>query len=115
MLKVDELTSIHSRGKFACICVELDLRRQIVPSFTTLGKEFKLEYEGIYQICFKRGRYGHKMEIFLDFIGEILSQVAQAAIDGGRNLQNGGEEGGACHMRKPLDKNSINRKDSVMA
>ncbi|KAJ1427557.1 Reverse transcriptase zinc-binding domain [Sesbania bispinosa] len=30
MLKVDDLTSIHSRGRFARICVEIDLRRQLV-------------------------------------------------------------------------------------
>ncbi|KAL4317140.1 hypothetical protein AHAS_Ahas15G0355300 [Arachis hypogaea] len=33
MLRVDELTSIHSREKFARICVEIDHRRKLVPSF----------------------------------------------------------------------------------
>ncbi|RYQ85663.1 hypothetical protein Ahy_B10g105239 isoform B [Arachis hypogaea] len=62
MLRVDELTSIHSREKFARICVKIDLRRKLVPSFTTLGKDFKLEYEGLHQICFSCGRYGHKID-----------------------------------------------------
>lgn len=57
MLKVDHHTSIYSRGKFARICVELDLRRELVPSFTVLGAEFKLEYEGLHMICFGCGRY----------------------------------------------------------
>lgn len=62
MLKVDHNTSIHSRGKFARICIELDLRRELVPSFTVLGAQFNLEYEGLHLICFSCGKYGHKME-----------------------------------------------------
>ena len=62
MLKIDENTSIHSRGKFARICVEIDLRRQLVPSFTALGKVFYVEYEGLHLVCFKCGRYGHKID-----------------------------------------------------
>ncbi|KAL4331625.1 hypothetical protein AHAS_Ahas13G0518800 [Arachis hypogaea] len=53
MLKVDEHTSIHLRDKFARICVKIDLRKKLVPTFTTLGKEFGLEYEGLHQISFK--------------------------------------------------------------
>lgn len=63
MLKVDHHTSIYSRGKFARICVELDLRRELVPSFTVLGAEFKLEYEGLHMICFGCGCYGHKQDL----------------------------------------------------
>ncbi|KAL4380487.1 hypothetical protein AHAS_Ahas04G0038400 [Arachis hypogaea] len=59
MLKVDDHTSIHSRGKFARICVEVDLRKQLVPSISALGEDFYLVYEGLYQICFNCGRYDH--------------------------------------------------------
>ena len=38
ILKVDELISIHSRGKFAQICVEIDLRKKLVPSFIALRR-----------------------------------------------------------------------------
>ncbi|XP_016164986.1 uncharacterized protein LOC107607562 [Arachis ipaensis] len=62
MLKVDEHTSIHSRGKFARICVEIDIRKKLVPSFSALGKEFNLVYEGLHQICFNCGKYGHRIE-----------------------------------------------------
>lgn len=31
-------------------------------SFTVLGAEFKLEYEGLHMICFRCGRYGHKQD-----------------------------------------------------
>ncbi|RYR76112.1 hypothetical protein Ahy_A01g000706 [Arachis hypogaea] len=62
MLKVDRTTSIHSRRKFARICVEIDLSKQLVPRISVLGCELNLEYEGLYQICFSRGKYGHRSE-----------------------------------------------------
>lgn len=46
MLKVDMLTSVHSRARFARICVEIDLRRKFVPKFEVLGDEYPLEYKG---------------------------------------------------------------------
>ncbi|XP_072060388.1 uncharacterized protein [Arachis hypogaea] len=62
MLKIDGYTSIHSREKFARICVEVDLRQQLVLSFSALGKDFYLEYEGLQLICFNCGRYGHRKD-----------------------------------------------------
>lgn len=62
MLRVDENTSVHSRGRFARLCIEVDLQRELVPSFTVLGKEFKVEYEGLHLICFCCGKYGHRIE-----------------------------------------------------
>ncbi|RYR06917.1 hypothetical protein Ahy_B05g074234 [Arachis hypogaea] len=62
MLKIDRTTSIHSRGKFARICVEIDLAKQLVPRISVFGCELHLEYEGLYQIYFSCGRYGHRSE-----------------------------------------------------
>nr|KYP68757.1 hypothetical protein KK1_022398 [Cajanus cajan]KYP68759.1 hypothetical protein KK1_022400 [Cajanus cajan] len=60
MLKIDKLTSIQSRGRFARICVEIDLKKKLVPQIDVLGHILKLEYEGLHSICFKCGKYGHK-------------------------------------------------------
>ncbi|KAL4330062.1 hypothetical protein AHAS_Ahas13G0362500 [Arachis hypogaea] len=62
MHKVDEHTSIYSRGKFAHICMEIDLSKKLVPFSSALGKEFRLEYECLHLICFNCGRYGHKYD-----------------------------------------------------
>ncbi|XP_027368417.1 uncharacterized protein LOC113874394 [Abrus precatorius] len=62
MLKVDQITSIHSRGRFARICVELDIRKKLVPQVKVWGVAMNLEYEGLHQVCFNCGRYGHKQE-----------------------------------------------------
>ncbi|RYR07165.1 hypothetical protein Ahy_B05g074486 [Arachis hypogaea] len=62
MLKVDHTTSIHSRGKFARICVEIDLSKQLVPSIQVLGRDFKIKYDGLHLIYFGCGSYGHRMD-----------------------------------------------------
>ncbi|KAJ1421655.1 hypothetical protein SESBI_13607 [Sesbania bispinosa] len=62
LLKVDHTTSLHSRGKFARICVEVDLSKKLVPKVKVMGHELFLEYEGLHLICFRCGRYSHKQE-----------------------------------------------------
>ncbi|XP_020216678.1 uncharacterized protein LOC109800297 [Cajanus cajan] len=62
MLKIDKLTSIHSRGKFARICVEVNLNRRLVSMINVLGHIIKLEYEGLHSVCFNCGKYGHRQD-----------------------------------------------------
>ncbi|KAL4373502.1 hypothetical protein AHAS_Ahas05G0088200 [Arachis hypogaea] len=66
MLKIDQNTSIRSRGKFAWLCVEVDLQRQLVLAIQVLGREFKIEYEGLHMIYFGCGKYGHRQELCPD-------------------------------------------------
>lgn len=69
-LKVDmnTLTDFHSRnsrverGKFARICVELDLQKPLVPKVIFADAIFNVEYEGLGKICFACGRFGHRRE-----------------------------------------------------
>ncbi|XP_015955607.1 uncharacterized protein LOC107479996 [Arachis duranensis] len=85
MLKVDDLTSIHSRGCFARLCVEIDLRKKIIPSFTALDKEFHIQYEGLHHICFNCGRYGHRKENCIESMEAVPNKVPPAAMGGGRH------------------------------
>ncbi|XP_020217579.1 uncharacterized protein LOC109801023 [Cajanus cajan] len=62
MLKIDKLTLIQSRGRFARICVEIDLQKKLVAQINVLGHILKLEYEGLHSICFNCGIYGHKQD-----------------------------------------------------
>ncbi|KAL4346243.1 hypothetical protein AHAS_Ahas11G0358900 [Arachis hypogaea] len=47
ILKVDRATSLHSRGRFARICVEIDLTKKLVPRISVLGSMLNIEYEGL--------------------------------------------------------------------
>ena len=58
-LKVDSRTYLTERGKFARICVELDLDKKLWTAIRIFGKELIVEYEGLHKICFCCGKYGH--------------------------------------------------------
>lgn len=75
LLKIDRFTSIHCRGQFARICVEIDLSRKLVPSIKVMGAVLRLEYEGLHTVCFACGRYGHKQ----DSCPELQKQITQAS------------------------------------
>nr|KYP64823.1 hypothetical protein KK1_019431 [Cajanus cajan] len=62
MLKIDKMTSVHSRGKFARICVEVNLMKKLVSKINVMGHIIKLEYEGLHAICFNCGKYGHRQD-----------------------------------------------------
>ncbi|XP_019167804.1 PREDICTED: uncharacterized protein LOC109163508 [Ipomoea nil] len=59
---VDEATSVGSKGRFARMCVEVDLTKPLLSKFTAKMKVQRIEYEGMYQICFHCGVYGHAAE-----------------------------------------------------
>ncbi|GFZ01931.1 hypothetical protein Acr_15g0005400 [Actinidia rufa] len=50
------------RGKFARVCVELDLNARLVPVVRMNEIDYNVEYEGLHLICFECGMYGHKTE-----------------------------------------------------
>lgn len=59
-VKVDTTTSLVSIGRFARVCVELDLSKPLLAKFTLEGEVVPIEYEGIQMVCFNCGLYGHK-------------------------------------------------------
>lgn len=83
LLKVDRLTSIHSRGEFACICVEVDLAKSLIPQVEVRGEIINLEYGGLHSVCFTCGVYGHRA-------AECKSKLAM--VSGSKNQGGGGQE-----------------------
>ncbi|GLT47075.1 hypothetical protein SLA2020_207950 [Shorea laevis] len=64
-IKVDRVTLMATRGKFARVCVEIDLRKKLPSSIDLDLEEWPqslvlVEYEGLHKICFHCGEYGHK-------------------------------------------------------
>lgn len=58
-LKVDVNTALHYRGKFARLCVELDMEKTLMSQYSLHDIVHNVEYEGVHLICFLCGRYGH--------------------------------------------------------
>lgn len=58
-VKVDSHTMSQSRGKFARICIELDISKPLTPFIEVEGRTYGVVYEGIHLICFECGCYGH--------------------------------------------------------
>ncbi|KAI9122995.1 hypothetical protein K1719_005884 [Acacia pycnantha] len=57
---VDRSTSIYDKGGFARICVEIDLKKPLTPTYTVFGEERNIIYEGLHNVCFTCGKYGHQ-------------------------------------------------------
>ncbi|XP_061371160.1 uncharacterized protein LOC133313766 [Gastrolobium bilobum] len=62
VIKVDKTTSNGERGKFARVCVDLDLSLPLRGEYFLEDEIFKVEYEGLYLICLKCGKYGHNVD-----------------------------------------------------
>ncbi|KAI9091212.1 hypothetical protein K1719_028276 [Acacia pycnantha] len=59
MIKVDRSTSIYDKGGFARICVEIDLKQPLIPTYMVFREERHIIYEGLHQVCLECGKYRH--------------------------------------------------------
>lgn len=50
------------RGRYARVCVEIDLSKPLLPSVTVLEEPQLVKYEGFHLICFRCSRYEHRGE-----------------------------------------------------
>ena len=61
-VKIDTAKSLASRGRFARMCVEVDLTKPLISKFNLRRRTRRIEYEGIHLICFGCGKYGHRKD-----------------------------------------------------
>ncbi|KAM1032357.1 hypothetical protein ACFX2C_036031 [Malus domestica] len=61
-LRVDAHTASQVRGKYARVCVELDLTKPLIANVKVENCWYAVEYEGLHLICFNCGCYGHRRE-----------------------------------------------------
>lgn len=59
----DKEYCVSERGKFARLCVEIDIRKVLRSQFELNGRTYKVEYEGLNLVCFECGHYGHRREV----------------------------------------------------
>ncbi|ONK68087.1 uncharacterized protein A4U43_C05F7290 [Asparagus officinalis] len=58
-IKVDKKTLHANRGRYARVCVEMDLTKPLKGSVFINGNRYLVEDENLHSICFHCGRYGH--------------------------------------------------------
>ncbi|XP_021803308.1 uncharacterized protein LOC110747440 [Prunus avium] len=89
LLKIDTLTTSQNRGKFARLCVELDLTKPL-EAFVQINQVwYNIEYEGLPEICYMCGHYGHKKENCA-LLKNMPAEKAGAGSDTGANETVGG-------------------------
>ncbi|XP_016173927.1 uncharacterized protein LOC107616489 [Arachis ipaensis] len=59
-MRVDTHTAEKCRGKFARLCVELNLTEPLVSQYSINGTKYRVEYKGLHCICFNCGMAGHE-------------------------------------------------------
>ncbi|KAI9127375.1 hypothetical protein K1719_001934 [Acacia pycnantha] len=61
-IRLDIHTAQRAKGKFARMCVELNLTKPLVPEFNVDGQLLSVVYESLGQLCNKCGMVGHTKE-----------------------------------------------------
>ncbi|XVF47835.1 hypothetical protein PTKIN_Ptkin03bG0142800 [Pterospermum kingtungense] len=80
-VKIDQATDQVSRGKFARLCVEVDITKPLLAKFKLRRRIHRIKYEGIHLVCFQCGVYGHRKEICS--VEKVVDQVAKQNGGGG--------------------------------
>ena len=62
VLRIDTHTASETRGRFARLCVQIDVTKPLVTGIFIGKFEQSVSYEGIHRLCFDCGRVGHQKE-----------------------------------------------------
>ena len=62
VLRIDMHTALETRGRFARLCVQIDVTKPLVTGIFIGKFEQSVLYEGIHRLCFDCGRVGHQKE-----------------------------------------------------
>jgi hypothetical protein len=61
-VKVDRNTLFQERGKYARVCVEVDLNEPLLAMFELKDRVYTVEYEGLHMLCRSCGKFGHYVD-----------------------------------------------------
>ncbi|XP_028799379.1 uncharacterized protein LOC114754727 [Neltuma alba] len=100
-LKVDSITYLTARGRYARICIELDLKKRLKAAIKIFGNQRVMEYEGLHLICFHCGKYGHHRDQCLE--GQATRGESKEADKDEPSRSTSSQEGGPTSMKCQVD------------
>ena len=62
VLRIDTHTALEARGRYARICVQIDVEKPLITVLLIGNFEQPVNYKGIHKLCFSCGRIGHRKE-----------------------------------------------------
>ncbi|XP_058725672.1 uncharacterized protein LOC131596965 [Vicia villosa] len=93
-IKIDRTTTKQERGKYARICVAVNLAKPLLGMFQIDGSNYKIEYEGLHLLCLSCGRYGHYKEgCPMNRVGKDIEEDRSIPNDSKEKTQVGGSSG----------------------
>ena len=62
VLRIDANTAMEARGKYARLCIQIDVNKSLIDTILIGRFEQPVTYKGIHKLCFTCGRVGHKVK-----------------------------------------------------
>ena len=62
VLRIDTHTAMEARGRYARLCIQVDLNKPLIDTILIGRFEQPVSYEGLHKLCFSCGRIRHKIE-----------------------------------------------------
>ncbi|XP_050249035.1 uncharacterized protein LOC126696317 [Quercus robur] len=102
ILRIDANTASETKGRYARICIQVDINMPMVRRILLEGVIQEVQYEGIYSLCFSCGRVGHRQETYL-YMVQVSSPKQRQEEEG---VQNKGEGSGTSRPASQIEANS---------
>ncbi|KAI9078465.1 hypothetical protein K1719_039561 [Acacia pycnantha] len=94
-IRLDIHTAQRARGKFARLCVELDLTKPLIPEFRVENQTLSIVYESLGLLCNKCGWFGHNKASCTEFHkkkAEVEMEVESAEANQSNGQCNDGDK-----------------------
>ncbi|KAK9983119.1 hypothetical protein SO802_032644 [Lithocarpus litseifolius] len=113
VLRIDAHTAMEAQGKYARLCIQIDINKSLVNTIPIGRFEQPVSYEGIHKLCFSCGRVGHKVEAcpYMIRSGKDATALAEDDRDGVAGNSRGKHE----DQRPVPDCNTPNENGDVEA